>query len=1308
MKYQVTARSHVALLLFLFGVGSVPFTDTCATVVAQEAKQATKTSELQKQIQQLTQAIKAGDDATALKLLDRLIKSGSTQLRRKLLPMKLDILLASEKSQPKAADFLVQVGKQYADVSLLNEIAWFVVQRSQAGMTINKDAVVAAIGLAEQAASSGDPSHFNTLSNLLAIKGDYRKAIEVQKKAIDLCKDPRAKFRLEDTLRKLLFNETATPETRKALAKAVDIRVEAIACYRKQQHKEALKLLQSAREILANSVGTKHPDYATTANNLAVMYQTQGDYAGAMLALQEAKDAREHVLGKQHPDYVNSLNNLAELHKAKGNHDAALSLFQEALEIREQMFGTQCGEYADSLYNIALQHQAMGNLQRALPLLKQAVETKAQVLGQRHPSYALSLNKLAHLHAEMHDYDAALSLHQQVLVVCEQVHGIRHPNYAISLNNLAALHVTMSSHAAAVPLYEQALKIYEDVLGERNPNYALCLHNLAGLYNEMGNHAAALPLHQKALRIREEVLGKQHPDYAASLNGLAMLHRRMGDHTTALSLCKKSNQIYKQVFGNRHPDYAMSLHNLALIHEEMGNHAAALPLYQQALRIREQLLGKQHPDYAGSLNNLAYLHLSMGDHDAGLRMCQEVLEIREKVFGKQHREYAQSLNNLAFQHMTMGDHAAALPLYQQAAQLNEEILGSQHPELAKVLNSLAMLHNATNDHAIALPLFQKALNIVRGTLTSTSVVLSENQQRIYAERNSHYLDHLIGTSLRLNKSQNDVFAEVLNWKGSTMARQVSYRTVANRIETADLFKRLRSVSSKLTAHYQSDSSNPTWHERLEQLTVQRTELEAELASKSLEFAEIQKRLTVRDVLDLLPESTALVDILKYNDWSPDQENIGKWTTQRRYAAFVIRHGAEVAMIDLGSSEQIDGAIEIWRKPFVEEVHTQEQLDAHSKAAVALRKQVWLPVQALLGGMTKVLVSPDGQLGSLPLAALPGEQPGSYLIDRYTIGNLPVPRLLPRLVKKSKDEVIAKGDLLLLGGVDYEHSVDRNADDDAQQSRPKPGLIADQRWRFLEGSLSEVDAIERLYRQLKEVESDGLTKLTRAAATERRLRELAPNYQVLHFATHGYFADPKYQTTREASENDFFKRDRMTSTFSDKAIYSANTYNPGILSWLVLAGANGAMQNADADDGMLTAQEINYLPLRGTKLVTLSACETGLGKVAGGEGLIGLQRAFQIAGAKTVIATSWKVDDKMTQKLMELFYRNYFAKKMGILEALRAAQLAILNDPQVAEGVNSTRGAVRDRRRIENSKSTAKTERADPYYWAPFILSGDWR
>jgi CHAT domain-containing protein len=174
----------------------------------------------------------------------------------------------------------------------------------------------------------------------------------------------------------------------------------------------------------------------------------------------------------------------------------------------------------------------------------------------------------------------------------------------------------------------------------------------------------------------------------------------------------------------------------------------------------------------------------------------------------------------------------------------------------------------------------------------------------------------------------------------------------------------------------------------------------------------------------------------------------------------------------------------------------------------------------------------------------------------------------------------------------------------------------------------------------------------------------------------------------------------------------------LLSGLALAGANRsagpAAEDPQRDDGILTALEVAQLDLRAAELVVLSACETGLGRTAGGEGLLGLQRAFQVAGARTLVASLWKVDDAATSVLMEEFYTNLWQKKMTKLEALRQAQLTVLKQPERIEARRKQLGQELAKRGIKTETSKPLPDggkvqgRAHPALWAAFVLSGDFR
>jgi CHAT domain-containing protein len=216
-------------------------------------------------------------------------------------------------------------------------------------------------------------------------------------------------------------------------------------------------------------------------------------------------------------------------------------------------------------------------------------------------------------------------------------------------------------------------------------------------------------------------------------------------------------------------------------------------------------------------------------------------------------------------------------------------------------------------------------------------------------------------------------------------------------------------------------------------------------------------------------------------------------------------------------------------------------------------------------------------------------------------------------------------------------------------------------------------------------------LRRGKATEAAFRRQAPKHRWLHLATHGFFAPPALRSALAAVDED-------QSADVDADLPVDRTFagrHPGLLSGLALAGANEP-PGADGDDGILTALEVATLDLTHVEVAVLSACETGLGEVAGGEGVLGLQRAFQVAGARTTVTSLWEVPDVATQLLMQRFYENLWDKDMPKLEALREAQIWLMK-----EGGKRGLGTGKN-------EPTGRVSRLPPFYWAGWVLSGDWR
>jgi CHAT domain-containing protein len=360
----------------------------------------------------------------------------------------------------------------------------------------------------------------------------------------------------------------------------------------------------------------------------------------------------------------------------------------------------------------------------------------------------------------------------------------------------------------------------------------------------------------------------------------------------------------------------------------------------------------------------------------------------------------------------------------------------------------------------------------------------------------------------------------------------------------------------------------------------------------------------------------------------------------------------------------------------------------------------------------VLVAPDGALCLVPLAALPGKRPGSYLLEDVAVGTVGSGRHALEIF--SKRPAVKGNGLLAVGGIDYRARLSAGQRRQPAASRRAP-LDADTRAGFasLPGTELEARRIQTAFRRV--FPKARAVLLTRADPHERRIKkELSPaetarRWRYLHFAGHGFFAPP---TVRSALRPDTGGAAPFSGLLSGQEARTVGL-NPLLLSGLVLAGANRA-HALDEEDGILTAEEVYGLDLRGTELVVLSACDTGLGEVAGGEGVLGLQRAFQVAGARTLVTSLWKVDDAATTLLMEEFYANLWARKLPKLEALRRAQLTVLAHPERIDRRRRLlkKEAARRGLDLRESRPLPKGGRAKgrshPVLWAAFVLSGEVR
>ena len=909
------------------------------------------------------------------------------------------------------------------------------------------------------------------------------------------------------------------------------------------------------------------------------------------------------------------------------------------------------------------------------------------------------------LYYDSGDYKEAISSFENALVGFRETLGEDNREVASMLGNLAGISSRhFGDFRRAESLYSQSLKINTKILGDSHPVCSNTLGNLAALYQATGDFARAEPLYQQSLETTLRAHLVLTSEYAITLNNLSGLYQQMGDYVRAARALKQSLKIQKQTIGENHVDYAITLNNIGELYRAIKKYDEAENHLLRSWQIQKQLLGENHPNCLSILGNLAGVYHYLGDDEKAVSLFKKCLKLQKEVLGEEHLSRVGFMQNLAAVYTMLGDYGNAKTQFEKCRSIRKKILGEGHPDYIHTISDLARLYQRTGDVVQAEALAREALEGTIEILERTALVQSERQQLVMNQELRNRIDDYLSIALNSGSRFHDNGVSIaITYKGATLARQRAMRLASKAPAIKNRFGQLQEISQSLSL---LSRSNPTpqqqveWKRRMVELTNRKEKLEAEISRDSVDFRAAWNAISAQEIQESLPANVVIVDFFQYEHVGLDDQK-NTWVSTTSMLATVVRPDQEMKLIELGPVRSLNGYIDKW-------LATKGASKEAKEAGLEIRKQIWDPLVKHVSDLETILISTDGSLGKLPFAALPGKKEDTYLIEDHRIALIPVPKLLPELVRSIKKKE-AKLKLLLLGDVDYDANLqDQKLTEKNELTLNAPVVVRREFRKFnfsqLPGAAVEVDAIGGLYGRLTEGDSGGVRVLKRAEASESEFRRSAGNYHVLHLATHGYFSPPDVKSARGTAA---LERTGPVALTSSADVVSG--MNPDLLSGLVFAGANRESTHGE-NDGILTSQEIAFLPLEGVETAVLSACETGLGEFAGGEGLIGIQRAFQIAGVKTTVASLWKVDDQATRKLMELFYSNLLEKSMSRLDALREAQLTILNNPESiyrSETDDSERG---DRSpsslKIKSNKSSSG--RARPELWAAFQLSGDWR
>jgi CHAT domain-containing protein/Tfp pilus assembly protein PilF len=865
--------------------------------------------------------------------------------------------------------------------------------------------------------------------------------------------------------------------------------------------------------------------------------------------------------------------------------------------------------------------------------------------------------------------------------IWQKVIGLQNPDLPFALDGLAATYQAEGKYSEAEQLLQQAVQIRRKDSVADSPYLAYSLTGLARLYEAEGKYAEADPLFHEALRIEEKSLGAAHPKTAELLNLMAGLCVAQGNYTKAEQLLARALKIREQALGPEHSSVAESQSNLATVYASERKYADAERLYQRAVPIWEKAAGPRHPDLAATLINLAMMYEKQGKYADGESVLNRALQIDQSSFGPGHPELARALNTLGVIYCREGKYAKAEASYVKALAIWEKALGPSHPNVGDVLFNMAIFYYQQGRSSQAQSFFERGFENLRNQFEQHFTYMSEKERLTFLSMVSNNFPAYMSFCFANRDRDPALIGKMYDlslWQKGLVARSITALrarvAASNDTEAVELLDKLMAARAQLAQFFSARPGNGDgWRNKVDQLEQESNELERQLVKRSSALAEHKKlqAVTWRDVQKTLKPGDAAVEFVRF-----PQHDGKQWTGKSYYIALLLAAETSAApiLVPLGEADVLEGAPVIDYRRHVAKVPSEG-------AGSSFYQAFWKPLDPYLASHRHIYVSPDGILNEVSLAVVPAED-GRLLMDKYDLETvLSTKDVWHEFHRKVANSAVLIGDpkfnldpagqkiqlqaLKPVATSRNELTADLGPESTARgpQSHDCPGMPKGGVLCPLQSTEIEVSDIFSLLKQANWNVTPPYTK-------ERALKAVVTGVEhprLLHLATHGFFSPDQ---------------DKKTNGFD--AELPSGLEDPMLRSGLMFAGADRAFKGeptGDVDNGVLTAYEAAGMDLEGTELVVLSACETGLGVIRNGEGVFGLRRALQEAGAESVLMSLWSAPDRETRELMTIFYENWLAGK-DKREALHEAQLEMRKKIM-------TRWDGEDR----------------PYYWGAFVLVG---
>ena len=784
--------------------------------------------------------------------------------------------------------------------------------------------------------------------------------------------------------------------------------------------------------------------------------------------------------------------------------------------------------------------------------------------------------------------------------------------------------------------------------GPRSKEYLEALGVQVEVLVGLGRAAEARPVAERLVEIAQ----KEHPDTddaSTAYNDLGYVCSKLGDFPCALRAYEKAIAITRKISGNDSPDLVSPLNNLGALKFDMGDMDGSIAADEEALAI----VYKTNPndEHIGVIeNNLGAHYLRIQKFDKALEHLNRAVALTEKTYGTDSPLEMQIHHNLANLYSRMGHFSDAWKAYEFSLTNRYESVDSRAG--TRAMYALSLAQGGSPTRAVEEGLLSARLS--REIFVLQARTLPERQALAYDATRPHGLDTSISVVLKHPElSTVDIYQEVVRSRAlvaDEMARRQRNLNASNDPETGRLLEELDKARAALLAAENSQLDKISRADKVSAASVHMESIERTLAERSAALRNDERvdQVTTDVVRENLPAQSVLISYVEYRLRAVDVRDSTNASTPS-YVAFVLHPDSnQIRIFSLGDAASLDELVRKTRAAADAEAHSGglgsiRNERVYRESALALRQRIWDPLKKEIGDARLALVVADGNLNLIPFAGLPDG-------DGYLVEHAPVIHMLSSerdLVPATKS-ARHKG-LFAIGSPSFELAENKIPPSPALRGGAAPTCDEFSRIDFqpLPGTASEVSDIGSTWRQWNAAEP--LQLVTGDEATLAAFLSGSARSRVLHVATHAFLLD------KDCSNG-----------------------NPLLHSGLVFAGGSrGGAQS------ILTAQQIASLDLNGVDWAVLSACNTGNGELRDGEGVLGLQRAFRVAGARSVIMTLWPVDDQAARQFMHELYADRLGAHATTADAVWDSSRKLLLQRRAA------------------GKST------HPWYWAGFVGSGGW-